>query len=220
MASAKEIRNRIDGIADTMKITNAMYLISSTKLRKAREELANTEPYFYSLQAVINRVLRHLPEGYTHPYLDTRESVSPENVRCAIVCITADKGLAGAYNHNVLSMTEEMRRPDDQDILYVIGEVGRQYFERHHIRIDEQFRYTVQKPTLHRARGIARRLIDDYRSQKVDEVCLIYTKMGGGMAMQPEILRLLPLTRLAGIRMDEMQQGQTAAGIIREEFLR
>ena len=197
MASAKEIRHRIDGISDTMKITNAMYLISSTKLRKAREELANTEPYFYALQSVIGRVLRHLPEGYTHPYLDSRQSVAPEDSRCAILCVTADKGLAGAYNHNVLALTEEKLRPDSEDILYVIGEIGRQYFEHRHIRVDEEFRYTVQKPTLHRARGIARRVIDDYRKHLVDEVFLIYTKMDGAMTMQPEIIQLLPLHRLS-----------------------
>ena len=61
MAGLREIQNRIRSIQDTRKITNAMYLISSTKLKKARKELEETEPYFYELQKVIRRIQRHLP---------------------------------------------------------------------------------------------------------------------------------------------------------------
>ena len=69
MATTREIRERISSIDDTLKITNAMYLISSTKLRKARKALADTEPYFDMLQLQMERIMRHLPEDFTHPYL-------------------------------------------------------------------------------------------------------------------------------------------------------
>ena len=62
MANTKEIQNRIKSIKDTMKITNAMYMISSSKLKKAKMDLENTEPYFYTLQVALARVLRHLPD--------------------------------------------------------------------------------------------------------------------------------------------------------------
>ena len=62
MATTRELRDRISSIDNTLKITNAMYLISSTKLRKAKTDLAKTEPYFYTLQTMIQRILRHLPE--------------------------------------------------------------------------------------------------------------------------------------------------------------
>ena len=62
MANAREIRDRMRSIQDTMKITNAMYMISSSKLRRAKKALANTEPYFYTLQSTMSRILRHLPE--------------------------------------------------------------------------------------------------------------------------------------------------------------
>ena len=71
MANAKEIQNRMKSIRDTMKITNAMYMISSSKLKRARKALADTEPYFYALQAGIGRILRHIPD-IEHRYFDER----------------------------------------------------------------------------------------------------------------------------------------------------
>lgn len=71
MANAREIQSRIKSIKDTRKITNAMYLISSTKLKKSRKLLADTEPYFYTLQGVIRRILRHM-EVTEHPFFDMR----------------------------------------------------------------------------------------------------------------------------------------------------
>lgn len=71
MASARELKSRIRSTKDTMKITNAMYMISSSKLRKARKSLADTEPYFYALQDANKRLLRHMPE-IEHKYLSLR----------------------------------------------------------------------------------------------------------------------------------------------------
>ena len=69
MANIKEIRERIDSVADTRKITNAMYLISSTKMRKAKKILSETEPFFYATKAMIERVVKNLPEGTEHIFL-------------------------------------------------------------------------------------------------------------------------------------------------------
>ena len=71
MANTREIQSRMKSIRDTMKITNAMYMISSTKLRKARRELEETEPYFYSLQSMLARIIRHMPE-MEHRYIYLR----------------------------------------------------------------------------------------------------------------------------------------------------
>ena len=100
MANIREIQTRINSVKDTMKITNAMYLISSTKMRQARKKLADAEPYFYKLQAEIARILRHMPE-VSNQYFDSREEIPKEERKIGSVVITGDKGLAGAYNHNV-----------------------------------------------------------------------------------------------------------------------
>ena len=97
MAGLREIQSRIKSIQDTRKITNAMYMISSTKMKKAKLALESTEPYFYTLQSTIARILRHLPE-MEHMYFEKPEV---NRTKIGLLVITGDKGLAGAYNHNI-----------------------------------------------------------------------------------------------------------------------
>lgn len=107
MANIREIQSRINSVKDTMKITNAMYMISSSKMTQARKKLADTEPYFYGLQGEISRILRHVPE-IRHSYFDARQDIPAEQKRIGSIVITADKGLAGAYNHNIIKLEEEI----------------------------------------------------------------------------------------------------------------
>lgn len=189
MASIKEIRSRMDSIRDTMKITNAMYMISSAKLKKAKKMLDDTETYFVTLQSEMERILRHIPE-LKSPYFEQREVKTK-----GFIVVTADKGMAGAYNHNILKLTEEMMAQSDDSRLYVLGELGRHYFEQKKVNIDEQFHYTVQNPSLSRARNVAEKIIDDYLEHRVDEVWLIYTRMINSMTAEPRAIQLLPLKR-------------------------
>ena len=148
MANAREIRDRMRSIQDTMKITNAMYMISSSKLRRAKKALANTEPYFYTLQSTMSRILRHLPEMHSEYFRDPNAVIDENTIRRAYVVVTADKGMAGAYNHNILKLAEEHIQNDKNAKLYVIGEIGRHYFQQKKIPIAHQFHYTIQNPTL------------------------------------------------------------------------
>ena len=109
MANTKEIQKRMKSIRDTMKITSAMYMISSAKLRSAKQKLEQTEPYFYALQGSISRFLRHIPEVQNR-YFDQKKEIPEEEKRRGYIVITADKGLAGAYNHNVIKMAHELSR--------------------------------------------------------------------------------------------------------------
>ena len=79
MGSTKEIQTRMKSIQDTMKITNAMYMISSSKMQKAKRILSDTEPYYYNMQAAISRILRHMPE-VSNQYFDSREEIPKEEM--------------------------------------------------------------------------------------------------------------------------------------------
>ena len=147
MANTKEIQDRIKSINDTLKITNAMYMISSSKLKKAKKMLADTEPYFFTLQSEMSRILRHLPD-MEDIYFKSNEEKPMEERKVGYIVITADKGLAGSYNHNVLKLAEEHLLSHPNHELFVLGELGRHYFEQRGIAIDKQFHYTVQNPTL------------------------------------------------------------------------
>ncbi|MBQ9631412.1 MAG: F0F1 ATP synthase subunit gamma, partial [Lachnospiraceae bacterium] len=162
MASEKEIRDRMKSINDTLKITNAMYLISSNKVRKARRMLAETEPFFLRVQDILDVIITHLPPGTSDSVLDLGQ-VPPmeERKRCYLV-ITDDKGLAGAYNHNVLKAAEaEIEKSRQDPRIYAVGEVGRSHFQKAGYELAGNFRYTVQSPNISRARDITAVLVDD-----------------------------------------------------------
>ena len=194
MANIREIQTRINSVKDTMKITNAMYMISSTKMRQAKKKLTDSEPYFYGLQGEISRILRHIPE-IEHRYFDVREEIPKEKRKIGSIVITADKGLAGAYNHNVLKLASEQLEKGGQNKLFVVGELGRQYFMKKDVNIDGEFSYTVQNPTLYRARHIGLQLIDEYVREELDEVYIIYTKMINAFKMEADMFQILPLHR-------------------------
>jgi F-type H+-transporting ATPase subunit gamma len=194
MANAREIQSRINSVKSTMKITNAMYTISSSKLRKARKSLTDTEPYFYALQRVISRILRHTPD-IDDPYFDTRPDIKPENRKIGYLVVTADKGLAGAYNHNVFKLAQEQIDKGGSPMLFVVGELGQQYFTKKGIPVEQDFRYTVQDPNMSRARIIEEKIVDYFLSGKLDEVYIIYTRMVNAMKMETEFEQLLPLPK-------------------------
>ena len=193
MPSTKLLKERIESIQDTMKITNAMYLISSSKLRKARQNYQNVSPYFNRMRDTISRVVPHLPEEPEHPFFHERNL---ENPRRAYLVLTADKGMAGAYNHNIIKIAEEelANHPDSE--LYVVGQVGRHYFARKNVPVDIHFQYTAQNPSLHRARVIADKMLENYESGKIDEVYIIYTKMINSVTAEPEMIQLLPFRKM------------------------
>lgn len=194
MSNIREIQSRINSVKDTMKITNAMYMISSSKMTQAKKKLADTEPYFYGLQGEISRILRHLPE-LRHRFFDQREKIPKEERKIGSIVITADKGLAGAYNHNIVKVEEEILAKPGIHKLFVVGELGRHYFSKRGVEIDMNFRYTVQKPTMHRARDISGEIVDQFLDGELDEVYVVYTRMENSVQADAEVMKLLPLER-------------------------
>lgn len=206
MANARELKTRIQSIEDTRKITSAMYLISSSKLRHARAHFAATEPYFYTLQNSIARLLRHAPD-IRHEYLD-RECPEGETPKRGYLVVTADKGMAGAFNQNVLKLAQSELEREGEHQLFVVGQIGRSYFQRRGIDYDTRFQYTIQKPTIHRAREISETLLELYRNGTLDQIDIIYTRMISGMESTAEIRRLLPLQRASVKKFEGMAVGE------------
>ena len=186
MANAKEIKERMASIEETRKITNAMYLISSSKMKQAKKKLADTEPFFYAMQAEIARILRHVPDMHSQ-FFDGRESIPAEERKIGYIVVTADKGLAGAYNHNVIKATEELLKKPGKHKLFVLGEAGRQYFaKREGIEMDTQ---------LHRSRVISSEMVEQFRNGDLDEIHIIYTRMINAMTAETEEQKLLPMKK-------------------------
>ena len=193
MAGITEIRGRMRSIQQTLKITNAMYLISSAKVKKARKQLQEVEPYFDRLAKTILDIFRHSPQ-LQHRYIEGHHKPKEER-KTGFVVITGDKGLAGAYNHNVLKLAESYLARKQDSTLFLIGQMGRHYFEKKNIPIDAEFMYTVQDPTLDRTQDICDTLVDLYERGALDEIYLVFTHSYSAMRMEPEIIKLLPLDR-------------------------
>jgi F-type H+-transporting ATPase subunit gamma len=186
-------------IDDIMKITNAMYLISSSKVKKARKNLSLTEPYFdKSLDTIVSILDRAHDEKFET--FDKRALIEPENRKKAFIVITADKGLCGSYNHNMIKIAEDKLENSEDCTFLVIGQIGRMYFKRKSkdnpkIHFDDEFLYTSQEPNLYCAREIAELITDRFLDGTYDEVSIIYTKMTSSINMEPKIMPLLPLKR-------------------------
>ena len=193
MASITEIRSRMRSVEQTLKITNAMYLISSAKVKKARKQLSEVEPYFDRLAKTILDIFRHSPD-LQHRYIEGHEKPKEER-KTGFVVITGDKGLAGAYNHNVLKLAESYLARKKDPTLFLIGQMGRHYFEKKNISIDGEFMYTAQDPTLERAREIVDTLVGLFEQGALDDIYLVFTHTYSAMRMEPEIIKLLPLDR-------------------------
>ncbi|MDP4094255.1 MAG: ATP synthase F1 subunit gamma [Bacillota bacterium] len=190
MASMREIKLRIKSVKETRQITNAMKLISAAKLKKARQQLEETLPYFDKVKTTIADILLH-SGNIDNTFFDIRKE--KENKKKGYVVITGDKGLAGGYNHNILKLAEKELESSPDSILFIPGITGRNYFTRKGCNMAKDFDYPVQNPTVYRAREIADILLDMFKKGEVDEVYVIYTKMISSIRLEPEVMKLLPL---------------------------
>lgn len=194
MANAKEIKTRMNSVRDTQKITNAMYLIASTKMRKAKVELDRTRPYFTALQAEIKRIFRTAEDVESKYFYPADGSPIPDK-NCGCLVITSDKGLAGAYNQNVLKEARSFLAEQKDAKLFVVGEYGRQYFSQHNIPIERSFLYTAQNPTMQRAREISDILLGMFEKGELNKIFVIYTDWKNSLMEEAVSTRLLPFHR-------------------------
>ena len=195
MANTKEITDRIKSVRDTQKITYAMYLIASTKMRKAKSELDHTRPYFEAIKGEIKRIFRTSKKEAESRWFYPEDGAHTLTGPYACLVITADKGLAGMYNQNVIREAEKMLKEHPDTRLFVVGEYGRQYFAHHGIPVERSFLYTAQNPTMQRAREISSTLLELFERDEVCKIFVVYTDIRNGMFEEAKTDRLLPFHR-------------------------
>lgn len=171
-----------------------MYLISSTKLRRAKNELERTKPYFTALKAEIKRIFRTAP-NVESKYFYPADTTQKLDGAYGCLVITGDKGLAGAYNHNIIKDTLKMLSEHPDTRLFVVGEYGRQAFTQRGIKIEQSFLYPAQNPTMQRAREISSILLRRFESGELVKIFVIYTDMKNGLSSMAEETRILPFHR-------------------------
>lgn len=202
MATLRDIRRRINSVKSTQQITKAMKMVAAAKLRRAQQRIVEARPYAYKLQEVIGSlVLRTEPEQ--HPLL-----MRPETGRKGLVIITADKGLCGAFNANILRKAlEYLRQAEDAEVqitILVVGRKARDFFRRRHIEREGEWINIFDQLAYDHATEIGNQVAKDYVDGELDEVHLLYNEFKSAGVQRPAMEQLLPITPLA-VEAEELQ---------------
>lgn len=193
MPGAAEIRARIAGVRETQKVTDAMYMIASAKLRRARRGVEETKPYFKALKEQISDVFHYIPDT-DNRYFRIPAPEGTHRTR-GVLLITSDRGLAGAYNQAVLAQAEDYLSRHAQTVFFIVGAVGRRYFDGHGLPYERAFAYSAELPGVWMARRICIDLLSRYDRGELDEIHVIYTDYHTGRPSESKRNCLLPLER-------------------------
>ncbi len=153
-----------------------MYLISSAKLRKTAAALEETRAYHEALRTELLKIFEKMPD-IRHKFLGNMKDSSPEGTKGLLV-ITADKGLCGSYNNDIVKFTLREMEKSENTRLFVVGEFGRRFFERRGYTPEPDFDFTDKDPILGRARRIAARMIEEFMDDGISRIEVIYTLSG------------------------------------------
>jgi len=191
MPSLKAIRTRITSVKNTRKITRAMKLVSTAKLRRAQEALIAARPYTKAITRVVSE-LSAVAGTDAHELFTERPMV-----KAAIVVMTSDRGQAGAFNANVAKAVERYAANElagaTEVSLRIIGRKGNQYFSRRRTTITSYDPAPTGATALEVARETANRIIDDFTSGKVDRVFVVYNEFKSAISQTTRVKQVLPV---------------------------
>jgi F-type H+-transporting ATPase subunit gamma len=188
MASPSEIRHHIAAVEQTKKITGAMEMVSSTRMKRVMSHIEQNRRYFDNVQRTMKEILT-TSQGITHPYLHD----VPEDSHCTFIVISGDKGLCGSYNNNVLHLALDSIQKYTKYSIVTIGNTAVDFFRARSITPDVTLLGIAQDPALSKARMLVRDIMNIYDSGQTDEIRIVYTSYYGATKNKPVIRRLLPI---------------------------
>ena len=195
MANLKEIRDRIVSVKNTRKITEAMRLVAAAKVRRAQDQVLKSRPFADKLARVLQNIQTRMQfESSDSPLLSKRDVKS-----ISLVCITADRGLCGGYNTNIIKKVEtrysELVNQGFSTNLILVGKKAIGYFQNRKDKyvIKSTFKELEQVPTSKDSEGITSEVLAEFLSQSSDRVEIIYTKFITLVSCAPVVQTLLPL---------------------------
>ena len=226
MANLRDVRLRMRAISQTLKVTKAMNLISTSKLRKGRRVLEDTEPFFTRIQKTMCDILEGaeaVESLFLRSTARAADAASAANVsdvkalgikRSVVLAVTSDKGLAGGYNANVFREVNLLCETLSHPLLILIGAIGYRYFIHSPHVILENFSFRSRLPGMDDAKEIADYIISQYLWGMFDEVHIVYTHMYGAVKLLPRRRQILPLDA------EKLQEEITSAGQAKRVELR
>jgi F-type H+-transporting ATPase subunit gamma len=193
MPSLIDFRRRIRSVKNTQQITKAMKMVSASKLRRAQDRVIAARPYARSLSNLLSNLVaaaRNL-NAELDPLLEIREEK-----RIALVLITSDRGLAGAYNANLAKFTARYmtENPGPSYQVEAFGRKGRDYFRKRNYDVSGEYVGRLEKATFADAKELAERLIQRYRDGEIDAVYMVYSEFKSVLSQTPTVSKVLPVT--------------------------
>jgi F-type H+-transporting ATPase subunit gamma len=194
MANLLDIRRRIKSVKNTQQITKAMKMVSAAKLKRAQNRVVNARPFANKMTEVLGSLAAQIPEDFHHPLLDARG-----DQRYLVVLVTADKGLCGAFNTNLMKAAQAFvkENPDKTIEFLAIGRKGRDFFRRRGKIVGEYVGLTGKgrvefSEALEVARDVVGRFTDD---EELDKVFLIFAEFKTVLTQRIVVEQLLPISR-------------------------
>jgi len=189
-AGVKELKRRIRSIKNTQQITKAMKMVAAAKLRRAQEAAEKSRPYTETLKGTLARLVG-LSNEVEHPLLVKRDEVR----KVGYIVVTADKGLCGGYNTNIIRATTDAIAADDrkpESGIIAVGRRSRDFF-RKRTGVDAEFVELGDKINYADAREIAQYVMNAYEQEEVDEIYLVYAKFINVLRQVPTVVKILPI---------------------------
>ncbi len=193
MPNILDIRRRIRSVKNTQQITKAMKMVSAAKLRRAQERVMSARPYAQKILSVLNSLVTR-SEGQTHPLLEDRGGD-----RIQLIVITADKGLCGAFNSNIIKAAQNFigENRHRQLTLNCVGRKGRDFFRKGPMTVVHEAVNIFARLDYSHARQISATLMEEFANQEVDAVYLAYNEFKSVIQQRIVVEQLLPIQKLA-----------------------
>jgi len=193
MPNILDIRRRIRSVKNTQQITKAMKMVSAAKLRRAQERVMSARPYAQKILSVLNSLVTRA-EGQTHPLLEDRGGE-----RIQVVVITADKGLCGAFNSNIIKAAQNFigEHRHRQLTLNCVGRKGRDFFRKGSLPLVHEAVNIFARLDYSHAKQISATLMEEFSSKEVDAVYLVYNEFKSVIQQRIVVEQLLPIQKLA-----------------------
>lgn len=205
MAHIREIKRRLKSASSIHQITKAMKMVASARLKRAQTRILSARPYSDRLSEVIRRVASGV-NGGSHPLLKVR----PQGA-AALLVVTADRGLCGSFNTNVLRRAQAFLKENPETVLLVVGKKGRDFFRRRRMDIRQEWLQVFPEVSAENIAGIRDFVEGLYLREEIKSVTAIYTEFQGVMTQKVKQEILLPLKREAQ-SMDQAAPGRPLDG--------
>ncbi len=193
MASLRDIRRRIKGVKNIRQVTRAMNMIAAARLRRAQGKAESARPYAERITGILQDVVSSSGGAARHPLMASREVK-----RIALVIVTSDRGLCGAFNAGIIREAQHFFQKQTVPVdVITIGRKAREHFQRLDANIVQQFPQPSRDVRLEEIGAIAKQVITDYGTGKHDQVFLAYAKFVSVLKSQPAVTQLLPLAQPA-----------------------